>query len=102
MFDIDTLLNAWSQHNWPIVSAGIILILVYLAKMPIAGKIWDKVPKQYRPLIPVVLSILSGIGEALFRGTPWVAAILYNLIAGLSTIGVDQATTKPLLSRESP
>ena len=87
--------QAWSTHNWPIVTAIVILALVRFAKTPIAGSVWQKVPAQYRPWIPVALGMLSGAGEAIVSGKPWIPSMFFGLLAGLTTIGVDQAVTKP-------
>lgn len=93
--DSNLFAQAWSAHNWPIVTAIVILALVRFAKTPIVGAVWQKVPTQYRPWIPVVLGMLSGAGEAIVSGKPWIPSVLFGLLAGLTTIGVDQAVTKP-------
>lgn len=93
--DSNLFVQAWGSHNWSIVTAIVILALVRFAKTPIAWSVWQKVPTQYRPWIPVLLGVLSGAGEALVEGKPWIPSVLFGLLAGLATIGIDQAVSKP-------
>jgi len=93
--DFSTFETAFSNRNWPLFAACLILLLVRVAKLPIVGNYWEKIPKAYRPSIPVLLGLLSGIGDSLVAGRAWLPAVLYGLMSGLLAMGVDQAA-KPV------
>jgi hypothetical protein len=93
--DYGTFEQALNDHNWPLFAACVILLLVRVAKLPFLGNQWDKIPKEYRPAIPVLLGLLSGIGDSLVAGRAWLPAILYGLMSGLLAMGADQAA-KPV------
>lgn len=93
---INALVAAISAHAWPVVAGLSILILVYLSKLPIFGNYWGKIPKAYRPLVVSAIGVLSGVAEALSTKQPWLPALVGNIIAALSTIGLDQNVTKPI------
>lgn len=95
-FDWTAFQTAMGDRNWPYIAACVILLLVRFAKLPLVGAYWDKIPKQYRPLVPVAMGIMSGVGEAVVLHRPWLPALLFGLFSGLTAIGVDQAITKPL------
>lgn len=98
-FDWATFQKAIGDRNWPLIAACTILALVRLAKLPLAGNYWEKVPKKFRPLIPVVMGVLSGVGESLLMKRPWLPALLFGVFSGLLAIGADQAITKPLTAK---
>jgi hypothetical protein len=88
--------KAIGDRNWPYVASCAILLLVRAAKLPIFGNFWEKIPKRFRPLVPVLLGILSGIGEAVLAQRSLVPALIYGVFSGLFAVGADQAITKPL------
>lgn len=94
--------TAVGERNWPYIAVCVIFVSVRIAKLPIVGSHWDKIPRQYRPLIPVGLGVLSGVGEALLVHRSWLPALLFGVFSGLMAIGADQALTKPLTKSEVP
>lgn len=86
MTDADTItsLLAGLQSNTPaLVTGSAILLLVLLGRLPLLRAQWERLPAAYRPLVPAVLGILGGVGEALVSGRPWVAALVSGLVSGL-------------------
>lgn len=100
-FDWNFFQKAVGDRNWPYIATCVILLLVRAAKLPVFGNYWEKIPKQYRPLVPVVMGILSGVGEAALSQRSWLPALLYGVFSGLLAVGADQAITKPL-SKSQP
>lgn len=101
-FDWTFFQQALGERNWPVIAACVILLLVRGAKLPVFGNYWEKIPKKYRPLIPVAMGVLSGVGEAVLSHRPWLPALVFGLFSGLIAIGVDQAVTKPLAKAAAP
>lgn len=97
-FDWAVLKSAFESSNWLVFSAVLILIGVRVSKLPALGNQWDRIPKRYRPLIPVGLGILSGLCEAIISSKePWGMALFKGLLSGLLAIGSDQLVTKPFV-----
>lgn len=94
--DVGILVTAIESHAWPVVAGASILIVVYLAKLPALGELWERIPKRYRPLVVALLGVLSGVANALVTRTPWLPALLSNLMAAMVAIGTDQTLTKTL------
>jgi hypothetical protein len=94
--DVGILVTAIQSHAWPVVAGASILIVVYLAKLPALGELWERIPKRYRPLVVALLGVLSGVAHALATRTPWLPALLSNLMAAMVAIGTDQTLTKTL------
>jgi hypothetical protein len=92
--DLQQLQAAIEQRAWPVVAAFVIGLLVWLAKTPALGGVWDRVPKAYRFIIPIALGVLSGASEALLRGTSWPVALIFGLFSGLAPIGGDKVLTQ--------
>lgn len=79
-----TSLLAGLQSNTPALVVGsCILLLVLLGRLPILRAQWERLPAAYRPLVPAVLGLLAGVGEALASGRPWVAALVTGIVSGL-------------------
>lgn len=94
--DVGILVTAIQSHAWPVVAGASILILVYLSKLPALGEVWERIPKRYRPLVVAAIGVLSGVANALVTRTPWLPALLSNVMAAMVAIGTDQTLTKPL------
>jgi hypothetical protein len=94
--DLVKLDAAITTQAWPVVAAILIGLLVRLGKTDWMGNIFGQVPKRYRPLVPMVLGVISGIAQALLTVTNWKLAIFYGIVSGLLPIGGDQviSTTK--------
>lgn len=101
-FDWNLFQKAIGDRNWPYIASCVILLIVRAAKLPVFGNYWEKIPKKFRPLVPVVMGVLSGVGEAVLAHRPWLPAVLYGVFSGLLAIGADQAITKPLSKTSLP
>jgi hypothetical protein len=93
--DADFFAKAWASNNWQLVTAVVILTLVRLSKANFAGQIWQKVPKQVRPWVPMALGLISGLAESVIAGRPLAVSVALGFLSGLASIGIDQAVTKP-------
>ena len=86
--DPNLLLQAIQSHAWPTVTGCVLLLVVYLARLPALAVQWQRLPPWSRPLVPVALGIVSGVAEALTTGHSWVAALLTQVLAALPALAV--------------
>lgn len=84
--DITILLAAISAHAWPVAVGSVLVLLVYLARLPVVATQWQRLPAWSRPLLPVLLGLLSGVGEALSTQQPWLPALVGGLVAALPAL----------------
>lgn len=82
-----TPLEALSSHAPAVVVGAVLCLIVLSARIPSAAAQWQRLPAWARPLVPAVLALLSGVGEALIQGQPWQAAIVAQLALALPAIG---------------
>lgn len=82
------LFSAISDHAWGVVTGCVLLLLVYLARLPALATQWQRIPAAYRPLVPIVVGILSGVAEALTTRQSWVAALVTQVLAALPALAV--------------
>lgn len=81
--DPNLLIRAFQDHAWPVVAGFLITLFVFCARLPAVAAQWSRVPERLRPLVPVVIGILSGVGESLCTTSHWVAALLGGVISAL-------------------
>ena len=75
-------------HAWVPLAALTISVLLVAAKSPRIGSIFARVPREHRPRVVLALGALSGVLDAVTRGTPWPEALVYGLLsAGLAALG---------------
>ena len=86
MTDADLLTAAIQAHAWPVVVGLVLVVLVSLGRQPVLRQQWERVPAEYRPLVPVALGLLSGVGEALTQGRPWLVSIVTGVLSGLPAL----------------
>jgi hypothetical protein len=86
MPDINALLVAIQSHQWPVVVGLAILLIVYLARLPVVAAQWARIPAAYRPLVPVALGVLSGVAEALSTSQPWLPALIGGIVSALPAL----------------
>lgn len=85
---IDILIQAISQHAWGVVTGCVLLLIVYAAKLPAIAVQWQRLPAWSRPIVPVALGIVSGVGEALTTRASWTAALIVQVIAAMPALAV--------------
>lgn len=93
--DVLELQKAIDTRAWPIVAAIVIGAIVRFSKTEMAGNLFEKVPRHARVYVPLLLGILSGVGEALLQGVPWTTAIFFGVIAGMLPIGGHEVINAP-------
>lgn len=81
------LLTALTSHTPALVVGAVLCLLVLSAKLPAFAAQWQRLPAWARPLVPTVLALIGGIGEALLQGTPWLTAIVAQVLLALPAIG---------------
>lgn len=86
--DPNLLLSAISQHAWPAVVGCVLVLVVYLARLPALAPQWQRLPPWARPLVPIVVGIISGVGEALSTSQPWLPALVGGIVAALPALAV--------------
>jgi hypothetical protein len=95
--DPNLLLTAIAAHAWPTVVGCALVLIVYLAKLPAVKAQWERLPAWSRPLLPVLLGLLSGVGEALSTSQPWLPALVGGILAALPALAV--ALPSPVIHR---
>lgn len=86
MNDIDTLTAAIESHAGLAIFGAVLLIIVSLGQQPAMRAQWERIPAAYRPLVPIVLGLCGGVGEALTTGRPWLPALLRGAMAGMPAL----------------
>jgi hypothetical protein len=76
------------SHAWLAVATLVIAAGLAAAKSPKVGSLFARVPREQRPRVVLALGLLSGILDAVTRGTPWPEALVYGVIsAALAALG---------------
>ena len=78
--------SAISQHAWAIVAGIVLLSLVQAARLPAVGAQWQRLPAPWRPYVPILLGILSGVAQALATAQPWVAALVGGIVSAIPAL----------------
>ena len=65
--------------RWTALAATIIAVVARVAKEPVAGSLFARVPQRFRPHVVAALVLLAGILDASVRGTSWRDAIFGGL-----------------------
>ncbi len=68
-------------HAWGPLAALVIGALVWAAKTDAAAKYVGKLPAKYRPLVALVLGVLSGMLDVVTHGGGWIGAITAGLMS---------------------
>jgi hypothetical protein len=63
-----------------------LVVLVSVGRQPGIRPLWDRLPVAWRPVVPVALGLLAGVGEALATGRPWLVSVLSGLLAGVPAL----------------
>lgn len=84
------LLGAIGSKWWVGVVWCVILITIYVLKLPVCGALWKRIPVQAQVIIVAALGVLAGVGQAIIAKQPWLPALMSNLFAALATTGFDQ------------
>jgi hypothetical protein len=69
------LLDLALQHKWPALAAAAIGLLVRLLKSPAVPYPLSEIPAKARPLVALLLGLVSGVLEHVASGTPWPVAL---------------------------
>jgi hypothetical protein len=79
------LLDLYYAHQWPILAALAVGLLVRLVK---AGRLTlpITVPAQYRSWLAIALGVASGVAEAIVAGTPWREALIGGVASAAAAI----------------
>jgi hypothetical protein len=83
----ELLIPALTSHAPALVVGAVLCLIVGSAKLPAFATQWQRLPAWARPLVPVTLALVSGIGEALMQGQKWWIAILVQFGVALPAIG---------------
>jgi hypothetical protein len=86
--DPNLLLQALTSHAWPAVVGACLVLVVYLARLPGVQPQWQRLPAAYRPLVPVLLGVVSGVAEALSTRQPWLPALVGGVVSALPALAV--------------
>ena len=120
MNETDILATALQSHAYLVAIGAALVLLVSLGRLPVARPQWERLPTWARPLVPVLLGLLAGVGEALATSRPWLPALVSGVVAGLPallaalpsqvvtrsvmeaiTVPVDSETASPYTGRVS-
>jgi hypothetical protein len=82
---ITLLIDALLSHQWVVVAAVVIHLIVRLLKSPRIPWV-SKIPPRVRTLIAVLLGFAGAGLQALAAGVDWRRALAENLIAALLAI----------------
>lgn len=93
------LLSLVHEHRWPVVAGVVIWCLVRLLKSDVAST--PTIPDRWRPLASLGLGVISGIGDALIAGTPWLTALLGGIVAGLAPVAGNEVVAEGLLGKRT-
>lgn len=86
--DPTLLLSAIQSHAWPAVVGCALVLVVYLARLPALAPQWQRLPAAYRPLVPVLLGVASGVAESLSTHQPWLPALVGGIVSALPALAV--------------
>jgi hypothetical protein len=76
------------SHAWLAVATLVIAAGLAAAKSPKVGSLFARVPREQRPRVVLALGLVSGILDAITRGTPWPEALVYGVVsAALAALG---------------
>jgi len=85
---VPEILTLLRSHAWVAVATLVIAAGLAAAKSPKVGSLFARVPREQRPRVVLALGLVSGILDAVTRGTPWPEAIAYGVIsAALAALG---------------
>jgi hypothetical protein len=82
------IISALTSHSPALIVGAVLLILVYAAKLGPVAVQWQRLPAWSRPLLPVLIGILAGVGDALTTGQPWAAALITGVLTSLPALAV--------------
>lgn len=88
------LIDAIRSHATTIIVGFAVLTLVWAARFPTVKAYWSKLPTWTQPIVPPVLTMLAGIGDALMSGRPLLDSMLLPILAGM--YGLLYALQSPL------
>jgi len=83
-----TILQALTSHSPALITGAVLLLVVYAAKLGPVATQWQRLPAWSRPLVPVAIGILAGVGDALVTDKPWTLALITETIAALPALAV--------------
>lgn len=72
--------------TWLAFASLAIAFLARAAKAPAIGSPFARVPVRWRPHVVLALGVLSGVLDAVMRGTPWVRALGLGLVSAAVAI----------------
>lgn len=87
--DISPIINALLAHNWVIVGALFVGLVVALTKQGWFGTwIQDKIPARYLPIYAMGVGVLSLMGSEVLAGKTWQQALMDGFSAAfLAVVG---------------
>jgi hypothetical protein len=94
--DFAPLFAAISSHQWAIVAALAINLLIALQKQSWIGPLLAKIPASVLPFEAMALGMLGVVSTDLLAGKPWQASILAGLAAGFASIAGHQMVVESL------
>lgn len=80
------ILSALVSHAPALVVGAILWLLVYAARLPAVAAQWQRLPAWFRPIVPALLALGSGVAEGLLSGQPWVTCLIVQAVAALPAI----------------
>jgi hypothetical protein len=82
------ILNALLSHTPALIVGAVLLLVVYAAKLgPVAAQ-WQRLPAWSRPLVPALLGVAAGVGDALTTGQAWLPALITGVLTSLPALAV--------------
>lgn len=91
---VNEVIEAFGSGRAILIAAAVITLLVQVFKSPMLGGLTDKIPAEYRAVIPVVLGGVAGMLYSVIAGTPWWEAVYFSIFAGGTAILNHQAVVK--------
>ncbi len=83
------ILDLARQHAWWALAALLIGLLAMAAKRPqFFGGPLSRVPVQHRAKVVAALGVLSGVADAIVRGTPVTDAVAHGLLSAAAAVFV--------------
>lgn len=88
--DSDNVYDLLVREQWVGLGALFIALLVRLLKSAAVPPPLDHIPSKARPLVALLLGIVSGALDKIVTGTPWKMALLGGLVSSaLAVLGHD-------------
>lgn len=81
---------------------ALVMLLTRLTRLPLAGRLLDRLPPEWRWTVPGVLGVAGAVLAGLVAGQSWWLAAIDGVGVALAAIGAHHAVVRDLLGVQSP